>query len=126
MNEEKKIVCPDCDDTDLDRRGFLRGVAATAAAGSLSLLGVPRLNAAPTPQSKAETLVKKLYDTLSDKQRKTVCFAWDHVDKKRGLLRTHVSNNWHITDPSVHSDFYTKEQKALILDIFKSVFNPEW
>src|SRR5262249_54269020 len=22
--------------------------------------------------------------------------------------------------------FYTKEQKALILDIFKSVFNPEW
>jgi len=123
MHEEKKIICPDCDDTGLDRRGFLRGVAATAAAG---LFAVPRLNAAPSPQSKAETLVKKLYDTLNDKQKKTVCFAWDHVDKKRGLLRSHVSNNWHITQPSVSSEFYTKEQQAIVLDIFKSVFNPEW
>jgi hypothetical protein len=48
------------------------------------------------------------------------------MDPKRGLLRTHVSNNWHITKPTIASDFYTKEQRALILDVFKSIFNPDW
>ena len=26
-----------------------------------------------------------------------ICFAWDYQDPKRGLLRTRVANNWHIT-----------------------------
>src|SRR5688572_28144137 len=126
MLPEKKIVCPDCEGSDLDRRGFLRGVAAAATAGALGSFALPRAGAAPTAQSAAETLVKKLYDTLDEKQRKAVCFAWDHVDTKRGLLRTHVSNNWHITQPTVTSEFYTKDQQALIHDVFKSIFNPEW
>src|SRR5262249_49212785 len=96
--------------------------AATRAAGP------PALRRPPPPPQKppAETAVKALYDTLTDKQKKVVCFPWDHVDKKRGLLRTHVSNNWHITEPAIDSDFYTKEQKALCLEVFKKVFNPDW
>ena len=63
--------------------------------------------------------------TLKDDQKKQMCFDWDHTDA-RGLLRTHVSNNWQITKPTIDSDFYTKEQKMLMFDVFKSVFNPDW
>ena len=44
------------------------------------------------------SLVKVLYDTLSPKQRETICFAWDYQDPKRGLLRTRVANNWNVTE----------------------------
>ena len=42
------------------------------------------------------------------------------------MLRTHVSNNWHITKPPSRSEFYTKEQQDIIHDIFKGIINPEW
>jgi hypothetical protein len=132
MLPEKKVVCPDCEEMPegiaLDRRDFLRGVTAATAAtatGALGLWAVPGARAAPTPQSAAETAVKALYDKLTAKQKETVCFDWDHKDG-RGLLRTHVSNNWQITKPTIDSDFFTKEQRAIILDVFKSIFNPDW
>src|SRR5262249_1759379 len=79
----------------------------------------------PTPQSTAETAVKALYQSLSDAQKKDVCFDWDYKDS-RGLLRTHVSNNWHITKPTIDGNFFTKDQKALIFDVYKGIFNPDW
>src|SRR5437868_358992 len=84
--ESKKDHCPDCDAGDepaLDRRHFLKTVgvtAATAASASLPLWALPRLQAAPTPASPAETAVKGLYDSLTEDQRKAVCFAWDYQD----------------------------------------------
>jgi hypothetical protein len=130
MERKKDIVCPDCDAADgLDRRDFLRTVGATAAGVAsvgLPLFAVPRAAAAPTPHSAAETAVKALYDTLTEKQKKKVCFPWDHQDKNRGLLRTHVSNNWQITPYHILSDFYTKEQRGIIHDIFKGIINPQW
>jgi hypothetical protein len=48
------------------------------------------------------------------------------MDKKRGLLRTYVANNWNITDEMVNGDFYTKDQQALIRDIFKDIIHPDW
>src|SRR5262245_29901882 len=117
---QKKIVCPDCGDVvepaGLDRRDFLRNVTAAAAglaAASTGLFAVPRAVAQSTPTSKSETLVKALYATLSDDQKGVICFPWDHKDPQRGLLRTHVSNNWHITKPSIDGNFYTPDQKAL-------------
>jgi len=107
-----------------DRRQFLRTTAAGAAA--LPLLGVPTAVAAPTPKSAAETAVKALFDTLTDKQKAEVCFAWDHKDTARGLLRTHVSNNWMITKPTFTSPFYTKKQTGIIHDVFKGIINPDW
>ena len=57
--------------------------------------------------------MKVLYDALSPKQREAICFAWDHQDPKRGLLRTRVANNWDITDYFINDDdFYTKDQQA--------------
>jgi hypothetical protein len=128
--DKNKVVCPDCDggEFNLDRRGFLRAAGAAAAAVALPLGAAGRVAAAPTPNSPAETAVKALFQTLTPKQKETICFAWDYQDakKKRGLLRTFVSNNWQITDPHIKSDFYTRDQQAIIYDIFKGVINPEW
>ena len=54
--------------------------------------------------------------------------AAHHTDD-RGLLRTHVSNNWNITDVSkmtVGSSYFTKDQQDLIEAIFNGLYNPEW
>ena len=63
---------------------------------------------------------------LTDEQKKVICFDWDYKDETRGLLRTHVSNNWQITKPHILSDFYTKKQQDVIHDIFKGIINPDW
>lgn len=55
-----------------------------------------------------------------------MCFAWDHMDPKRGLLRTHVSNNWQITPHHVRSGFYTQKQQDIIHDVFQGLINPDW
>ncbi len=127
---KKKIVCPDCDAIEIaavDRRGFLGGVAAAAATTSaLTIFATPRLQAAPTPDSAAETAVKALYENLTDDQKKKICFDWDYKDPDRGLLRSRVSNNWNITKPHLDGDFYTKKQRDIINDIFSGIFNPEW
>lgn len=131
----EKKVCPDCEATDVavDRRDFLRTVSATAAVAStvgLPLFATARAaTTAPSKNSAAETAVKALYDTLNDDQKKVVCFDWDFVEtagSKRGLLRTRVSNNWHITKPAIRSSFYTQQQQTIIHDIFKGIINPEW
>lgn len=125
MNQDRND-CPDCAE-GMDRRGFLHTVGAAALTATAGGVLLPRrASAAPTPTSAAETAVKALYDTLTPEQRKAVCFAWDHKDPARGLLRTHVSNNWHITSQTIDSNFYTPKQKGIVFDIFKGIFNPEW
>lgn len=131
MDQSKKRICPDCeaDSLDLDRRSFLKNVtaAATAAAsGGITLWATPRIEAAPSPKSAAETAVKALYDTLSEAQKKTICFDYDYKHPERGLLRTHISNFWAITKPFVATDFYTKDQQKLVFEVFKGIFNPDW
>ena len=65
-------------ESEKTRRDFLKTVgvtAATAAASAgLPLWAVPRVQAAPSRTSAAETAVKALYDTLSDAQKKAICF----------------------------------------------------
>jgi len=130
--ETKRRVCPVCDgeeDIRVDRRDFLTTVGSAAAAVAVAgvpLWAVPQAHAAPSPSSPAETSVKVLFDSLTDAQRKVICFDWDYQDAKRGLLRTHVSNNWQITKPQIRSSFYTRDQQTIIHDIFKGIINPEW
>ena len=104
-----------------DRRNFL----VKSALGLPALLA-PKSFAAPTRTSSAETAVKGLFESLTEEQRKVICFEWNHKDKTRGLLRTHVSNNWQITNPTVLSQFYTTNQQRLIREIFNSIINPKW
>ncbi|MCA9137471.1 MAG: DUF3500 domain-containing protein [Planctomycetales bacterium] len=106
-----------------DRRTFIKGasaaVAATAAIGTVGL-------SEATGAVSAETLVGRLYETLSEPQRQQICFDWDHQDEKRGLLRTFVANNWNITKPEINDDFYNDEQRELVTKIFESIIHPEW
>ncbi len=130
--ETKKIVCPHCeaaDEVNLARRDFLKTLGTTAAAvttAGLPLWAPPRVLAAPTPTSAAETAVKALYDALTEKQKKEICFDWNYQDPKRGLLRTFVSNNWQITPHQIRSAYFTKQQQIIIHDIWRGIINPEW
>lgn len=120
--------CPECDNPGFDyftRRQFVQVAGTAAVAASLSGVSAAKEK---SKKPASETLVKKLYDSFSKDQKKAVCFDWDHTDK-RGLLRTHVSNNWSITNPktlSVGGAFFSKDQQELIESIFWGLYNPEW
>jgi len=122
--------CQDCEAPELSRRQFFRSSAAAALAAT----ALPHLaGAAEKKVSTSETLVKSLYDSLTEDQKKKMCFAWDFSETEgkapRGLLRTHVSNNWQIvpgTRITGDKSIYTKDQQHLVQDIFKGLTNPEW
>jgi hypothetical protein len=132
--EPQAKPCPLCDDdsdASLDRRDFLRTVGATVAAttGGLALPGAASVQAAPTARSAAEVAVAALYEALTEEQKRAVCFDWDFNEttgRRRGLLRTFISNNWQITPHTITSDFYTMRQRGIINDIFRALYNPEW
>ena len=116
MNLRDRQICPDCDGT-LDRRTFIRTVGSAAligAAGPALLSGRFAL-AAPTAKSSAETAVARFYDSLSQEQKKTIVFPFDHE------LRKKISANWHITKPTLDDDFYSREQRALADAIIRNV-----
>jgi len=128
------LNCPDCQgpSRELDRRKFLTATAGAAAAAATWPIWTQAQQAATTTAAAGaatrtpETLVKSLYDTLNDQQRQAICFAWDYQHPSMGLLRTRVSNNWHITTQTIGSDFYTAQQKEMIRAIFEGLYNPEW
>ena len=109
-----------------ERRHFLQ----TTAAAALGALGAaPNALSAALPVKKAappESLVKVLFESLSKQQRRAICFPWNYVDSERGLLRTHIANNWRITRPTVAGNFYSRDQQALIRGIFEGMTSPDW
>jgi len=112
----------------VDRRRFLAASAGVLGASALSTSAwqaVADEQAASIARA-PETIVKTLFQTLNENQRKAVCFDWEHVDSKLGLLRTRVENNWKITKPSIKSDFYTAEQQSLIRSIFEGIIHEDW
>ncbi len=83
--------------------------------------------------------MRALHDSLSKEQRQAVCFDWDYrvdiqygrkplhiADTKGVLLRAHTANAWKITPQLLASDFYTDQQRALVLEVMKSVLMPGW
>jgi hypothetical protein len=131
------VHCPDCDSLPTsesssrrsNRRDFLKVTAAASAAtvaASALPLWATAADAPASTGSSPESLVKVLYDSLSGEQRKVVCFDWDYQDSKRGLLRTRVANNWHITEPEINSNFFNRDQQALVRQIFEGVIQPDW
>jgi hypothetical protein len=131
-------ACPDCDSssatpsalhtTGVNRRDFLRTAGAASAAVVAASSWPNWAQAADTSAAARapESLVKVLYDSLSENQRKAMCFAWDYQDPERGLLRTRVANNWQITEPDIGSDYYTGDQQAIIKQIFEGMIQPDW
>jgi hypothetical protein len=127
--------CPDCKTSgkpsdirvvSWDRREFLKAtgtaVAAAGTLGAFPLIG----RAEPTIEPKAESLVKTLYDSLTESQRPDICHGWDFVDADFGLLRTHVANNWQIGKHSINDDFFSKDQREIIRGIFEAIIQPDW
>lgn len=111
-------ACPDCDSTntrDFARRDFLRAVGGAALVSATAPLLGSAAFAAPTPKSAAETVAAELFKSLSDEQKKAVCFDFDHELRKR------INANWHITKQKIDDAFYSKEQKALANEIVKKV-----
>jgi hypothetical protein len=105
----------------LSRRDLLRSTAAAA------LLRNPFVAAADAvAATSAETLAGRLHASLTPAQRTKICFPWDHVHPKFGLLRTRVGNNWNVTAPEVKGDFYTPEQQELVRAIFEQLIDPDW
>jgi hypothetical protein len=114
-------------DPMLTRRQLLAGAAGTAgliASASPLLSAEPATDAAPAKT--AESLAARLHESLSDEQRKQVCFPWDYKHPKFGLLRTRVGNNWNATEPEVSGKFFTPDQRQLVRDIFEQLIEPEW
>lgn len=121
--------CPDCDpssSSSVTRRQFVRVVSASAAAAVIApSLRNAQVAAEDAKPAAPEPLVKKLYESLTPKQKEEIAFPWDHTDD-RGLLRAHVSNNWHITKHRLNSGFFTRDQQDIIEAIFWGLYNPDW
>jgi len=109
------VECPECVD-GVSRREFVRKVAGIAVAGSL-LPATRRAFAAPSASSSAETAVKRFYDTLKPEQRQVICFPFDDP------LRKKINANWAISKSKI--DDFTKEQQAIVDEIFRGVTSPE-
>jgi hypothetical protein len=125
--------------TALTRRTFLT-TSAVALCGSLAG-PLTRAQIAPSklPASGSHEVMRELYHSLSAEQRNAVCFDWDYrvdiqyarkplhyADPKGVLLRAHMANAWKITPQLLASDFYTDAQRALVLEVMKTVLAPGW
>jgi Protein of unknown function (DUF3500) len=113
MTPNPRPGCPE--HASYTRRRFLGTVGASAVAAAALPLWERTALAAPTAKSGAETVAAELYKSLSDEQKKAVCFAFDHD------LRKKINANWHITKPKVGDTFYTKQQQAMAQEIVKRV-----
>jgi hypothetical protein len=120
-------TCPDCEHgmPDLDRRRFLK-VAGTAAVAASVLPNWAVAADSPAAARAPETLVKQIFDSLTEQQRQDVTFAWDYEHPRMGLLRTRISNNWHITQPAIGSNYYTKDQQEMIRALYEGMFQKDW
>lgn len=122
MSHRSNQICPDCvSESQLEsagsRRAFLKSSSVAAvAAGIASVSGLtPRLFAAPSSDSGAETAVKALYSSFSEEQVASVCLPFEHE------LRHRIDANWRISKINIGSDFYSQEQRGLIDQIIRGV-----
>jgi len=131
MSLQLPNTCPDCGEVvdagnpsrhaehEITRREFLQKVGKAAA----SVVAAPIiLHAAPLIKREtsepAETLVKRLRDSLSDAQKRTILLPWN--DSRR----LQVNNNWRVV-PQQIDEFYSREQQHLIQEILKAVTSEE-
>ena len=108
---------------EVTRRTFLKttsvAAATVAVAGPASILAATPAGKAAAKRATSENLAATLYSSLSDVQRKAIVFPFDHP------LRSKVDNNWNITDKKIF-EFFTKDQQAMIREIFTGLHSPEY
>src|ERR1700722_18617351 len=132
MQENPRPFCPECEDPReleaLHRRGFLRAVG-TSTASLLALGGTASIavgadetktkaEKAPKP---AEGLVKELFASLSDDQKKAVALPYDYgVVKGKGTPARLRTYNAAIGNTTIGKT-YAKAQQELIERILKAI-----
>ena len=118
MDAARPLDCADC--REVDRRGFLGTLGVGALAGGL-LPGVARAAETPTvaKAKPAEGLIRELYATLSDDQKKSLVYAWDHGPDGGLPTRLRMVNAPHFGKRI--GDNYTKPQQELCQQIFRSI-----
>lgn len=140
-DNEAQHRCPECEEQERDspeqndglsRRIFLRAVSRTV--GGLALTGgvagaasaqeaktgaLEQPSAPHTARPNAESLVKTFYDSLTPKQRETICMSWDHP--KRSMVQA----NWAITRPTI-KDLFTADQQEMLKGVLRGVTTDEW
>jgi hypothetical protein len=138
MLENAKPFCPECEEhielpEVVDRRDFIRVVGGTAAAVAWAGV-VGRVPATPAAEDKApsaakpakpaEELVKELYASLSQDQKKEVVLPWDYTDKGRQMPARLGMYNTAMLGRKVGRT-YTKAQQELIERILKAISSGE-
>jgi hypothetical protein len=89
-------------------------------------LDLLRSDHAPQAETETASLVRRLHAGLNAAQRAEICFAWDHRDAEKGLLRKFIANHWQVTWPCVRGNFFSAEQRVLVHKIFCSLLDPDW
>jgi hypothetical protein len=126
--------CPECVEafdfpqpSPIDRRNFLVAVtAATVTAGTLATNALAKDTPAPTTEKKprpAEELIRELFSTLKDEQKKRVVLAYDHgapAGKKKGTPTRQKMVNEAMLGVKINS-VYTKAQIELLERIVKAM-----
>lgn len=104
----------------VDRRSFVKGMAAAAAIVLPGRALQAGLYSGPSRTSAAETAVTELHKTLTDEQKKVLCLPFEHEKRQR------ISANWHVTEPTLgQQNFYTSMQRELTTRIVKGLCSEE-
>ena len=135
MEHQTGRFCPECHENlaeaaqeHLTRREFFKvaGGAVVAASAGVIASATPAYTAprlplgakAALPSAKApvsgtpESLVKTLYNTLTDAQKRTIALPWSDP------RRLKVDANWEIVKPSI-AETFNPEQQEIVRAIFK-------
>jgi len=132
MAEIESPYCPECDDAfnfpeppPVDRRSFIRVLGGTAAAVALgaagSVQGARRDETKTEKKLKpAEELIKELFSTLKDEQKKKVVLPYDHGGGKGGRPTRKGMYNAAINNIRIET-VYTKAQEELLEKIVKAM-----
>lgn len=99
----------------ITRRTFVGTVAGLAAASPLAIFAESK----PKSQIAGETLVAEFYKSLTEPQRKAICFPFDDQ------LRSKVDNNWLIVEQTI-SKLLTADQQDLARQIFRSLHSEQY
>ena len=131
MSANDPRPCPDCEQTTFDdgmgRRDFLRMAGGTAVT-LVGLQAVPRIAradetpaAAPAARAAkpAEALIRELYTSLNDDQKRQVVRPFDHRANANAPLTRHRMYNTPLGRKI--GDVYTRPQQELVQRILRSI-----
>jgi hypothetical protein len=136
MTAEEKLSCGECEtgadqQTSLARRDFLRVVGGGALWLAANGGPVPQLLAAQqgTPQAPAraakpaEALIQELYQGLTNAQRSSVVYPWNHGGGGNAIPTRHRMFNTAFGQQA--SQVYTAPQRELVQRIIRAICSDE-